>query len=131
MRNKTRLEKLLGKDFIYKQTNILIRDYYQIPETAEVKIITDGKPITIKDSDIPMFCSDLLPVDSSETKATQVVEQTNGLLSTLQRTLLDNIQAVKENPGYVKQANTINSSVNSLIGLAKIQIQVNKIKSVK
>lgn len=140
MKETTRLERLLGKEFIYKHQNIKIKDYYPIQEKGEINIITDGNPIRIKENEIVKFCEQLLPVDAPETKATQglsvhlsaqVAEQTNGLLATLQQTLLDNIEAVKRDGGYIKQANTINSSVNALIGMAKLQIQVGKMNGGK
>lgn len=129
MKETTRIERLLGKEFIYKQNNIRIKDYYQVPEKGEFKIITDGSPITVKEKDIAKFCEDLLAVQAPETGVSlQVAEQATGLLAILQKTLLDNIEMVKQDKEYIKQANVVNSSVNALIGMAKLQIQVGKMK---
>jgi hypothetical protein len=133
----TRLKGMIGKTFLYKKNQITICNYHVLAAAGETQIdIEDeyGKPAEpIRMKDLSKFLDGCLPVDAQEVidnagqaVSTQVVQQTNGLLNTLQQTLLDNINQVKSNPGYIKQANVINSSVNSLIGLAKIQIQVNK-----
>lgn len=131
MKDTTRLEKLLNKEFIYKQENIRVKDYVRNPDNKTIDIITDKKPISIKENEIIKFCEALLPVDEPATQAisTEVVQQTTGLMNTLQQTLLENIAMVKKDPNYIKQANVVNSSVNALIGMAKLQIQVGKMKS--
>lgn len=132
-----KLKGMIGKTFLYKGKQITICDYHVLGEEGKTQIdIEDeyGKPAEpIKTPDLTKFIEFCLPVDitdrdqpATNAVSTEVVQETNGLLSTLQQTLLDNIKQVKTNPGYIKQANVINSSVNSLIGLAKIQIQVNK-----
>lgn len=133
MKETTRLERLLNQQFIYKQENIQLKDFFLQEENHTVRIITDKKPIIIKQSDISKFCDELLPVEDSATMAvsTQVMQQTTGLLSTLQQTLLDNIEMVKKDKEYIKQANVVNSSVNALIGMAKLQLQVGKLNGNK
>lgn len=130
MTNTTRLQKLLNKEFIYKQENIRIVDFYPEKDKETFKIIlANKKPITVKDGEVDKFCKDLLPVDAPETGVSiQVAESTNGMIVNLQQTLLENIERVKQDPGYIKQASTINSSVNALVGMAKLQIQMSKMK---
>lgn len=130
MKERTKLEKLVGKEFIYQQNNIRIKDYYAEEENGSFKIITDGKPITVKEADIASFLERLLPVEEPATQAisTEVVQGTNELMNTLQQTLLDNINKVQNDKEYIKQANVVNSSVNALIGMAKLQLQVAKMK---
>lgn len=45
-------------------------------------------------------------------------------LNDVKNILMDNIKKVQEDPKYIPQANTINQSVNSLINLAKLSIQM-------
>lgn len=139
MKDTKRLERLLNKEFIYKQENIEIKDYFVEEENDLVRVITNKKPIVIKMDEVVSFCDSLLPVEAPETVAVravsvidkEVVDNTNNLLGTLQQTLLDNIALVKKDGNYIKQANTINSSVNSLIGLAKIQLNLAKMNAGK
>jgi len=128
MKEKTRLEKLLNKTFIYKQEHITIRDYFEDPDNASFKITTDKKTITIKEADVSSFIEACLPVEDENTRAVESIRQTDGLITTLQQTLLENIENVKKDKDYIKQANVINSSVNALIGMAKLQVQVSRLK---
>ncbi len=131
MTAKTQLEKLVGKDFIYKQTNIRIRDYYPVPEEKVMKIITDGSTITIPETGVKSFCEDLLLVDSPQAMvlSSGVTKEVNSMMATLQQTLLDNIEMVKKDKNYIPQAASINKSVNSLLGITKVQLEVAKMKS--
>jgi hypothetical protein len=136
-----KLKGMIGQTFLYKGKQITICNYHVLGEEGKTQIdIEDenGNPAPpIKTPDLAKFIDFCLPVDDtngdeqSTAVSTEVVQETNTLLGTLQSTLLDTITQVKKNPNYIKQANVINSSVNSLIGLAKIQIQVNKMTKAK
>lgn len=45
-------------------------------------------------------------------------------LNDVKNILMDNIKKVQENSDYIPQANTVNQSVNSLINLAKLSLQM-------
>ena len=121
-----KLKGMIGKTYMYKGENITIINYATL--TDEGKTLIDIGSRSFKVSNLTDFIDACLPVDSHDTQLATVDPGTTSLLSSLQQTLLDNIDQVKKNPAYIKQANVVNSSVNSLIGLAKIQIQVNKMK---
>ena len=124
-----RLKGMIGRSFLYKGSQITILDYHVLGEEGKTQIdIEDGEPIKV--NDLLKFVDACLPVQEEPNGAisVQAVQQTDSLLSTLQATLLDNINQVKKNKDYIKQANVINSSVNALIGMAKLQIQVEKMK---
>jgi hypothetical protein len=134
-----RLKDMIGKTFMYKGKQITIKDYHVLGEEGKTQIdIVEGDPI--KTPDLSKFIDFCLPVDvpgqddedtAGTAISTEVVAQTQNILSTLHETLLDNIKKVQQNEKYIKQANVINSSVNSLIGLAKLQIQVGKLNKGK
>jgi hypothetical protein len=132
MNDRTKLNRLLNKEFIYKQENIVITDHFEDSDKGTINIVTKQKTIKIKSAELPAFLESLLPVDDTNTTAVAVVsKETGGLLTTLQETLLDNIERVKADPGYIKQANTVNSSVNALVGMAKLRVQVERMNAGK
>ena len=47
-------------------------------------------------------------------------------ISTLKDVLMDNIKKVQQSPDYIPQATTIANTVNSLVNLAKIEMQLNE-----
>jgi hypothetical protein len=132
-----RLKGMIGKLFLYKGKQIKIKDYHVLGEEGKTQIdIEEGEPI--KTADITKFIEFCLPVDDTNGEekqesgvSTVVLQETNTLIGTLQQTLLENIAQVKKNPNYIKQANVINSSVNALIGMAKLQLQVGKMNGGK
>lgn len=125
MKETTKLERLVGRTFIYKQDHIKIKDFYPIPEEKKINVITDKKPILLDDSDVPDFINKLLPVDEPTTVAVSVVNETQQTITSLKDILLDNIKKVQENKDYIAQANTINNSVNSLLNMVSLQMKIN------
>jgi len=108
-----------------------IRDYEITDE--KLIIITDGDTIRlVLDKALP-FLNECLTVDGKETIKKE--KRFNGDLQLYDRnttqklrdTLIENIDRVKENPNYIKQAHAINSSVNTLINLVKTEIMARKI----
>lgn len=126
-----RLKKMIGKTFMYKGQNITITNYHVLPDEGKVQIDIKEGPY-IKTPNIDKFLEFCLPVeqgdDATTAVSTEVIQQTDSLLATLQNTLLDNIAKVQKNEKYIKQATVINSSVNALIGMAKLQLQVKRFK---
>lgn len=50
----------------------------------------------------------------------------NGNLESLGDLLFSNLQKLKDDPSFVEQAREINNHVNTIINLAKVQIQLNR-----
>jgi hypothetical protein len=128
MKEENKLKKLLNKEFIYKQDNIRIENYVPDRDSGDIDIITDKKPIRIKEDGIQKFIDMLLPVEEPQTKAVstisaEVIQEATGLTKDLKDILLDNIKKVQTDPNYIKQATTINKSVNSLVSLAKLHLE--------
>lgn len=121
---------MLDKTYIYKQNHIKIKDYFVNDEKKSVQVITDAKPITVPINELAEFEKACLPIEEPSTAVSiEVVQETSVFLTTLQKTLLENIDKVKADPNYIKQANVVNSSVNALIGMAKVQLQLGRLKS--
>jgi hypothetical protein len=118
-----KLNAMLGKEFIYKQKNILVRDF----EVAEegVLIFTNDDAIQLKPGELGVFIESCLPVDQ---KGGLVVftQEDKGTLGQLKDILMDNIKQTQNNPAYVKQATVINNNVNTLINMLSLELKVRK-----
>lgn len=125
MKDQTKLEKLVGKEFIYKQEHIRIKDYFMKPEEGTVHIVTDKQPITVKEEDVQDFVSRCLPVAEESTVAVAVVAEAQTTITSLKDILMDNIKKVQENKDYIGQAKMINNSVNSLLNMVSLQMKLN------
>ena len=130
MKDRTRLNNLLGKTYMYKQDSILVSDWFEDVDAGLYKVVTTNGVIPVPVNEVKEFIDHLLPTEEESTTAvsTEVVRETEGFLKTLQQTLMENIEMVKKDPAYIKQANSVNSSVNALIGMAKLQLQVGRLK---
>lgn len=133
-----RLKAMVGKTWLYKGHQITIEDYHVMGDEGFQIDVLGKDPIKVKDA--AKFIESCLAVDNtapaieppaSTAVSTEVLQETNGLLKTLQETLLHNIAQVQKDANYIKQANTINSSVNALVGLAKLQIQATRMNGGK
>lgn len=144
-----KLNRMMNKSFLYKGIEITVRSY-ELDETRAILIFTDKKD-PIKITDLNKFIDACMPVstpgknEQSQVKSTQdqnsretesssseLLKANAGsvdLLKKLKHTLVQNIQTVKNDKKYVKQANAINSSASALIDVAKVQLVIGKIKS--
>ncbi len=86
-----------------------------IPFLEKCTIIHDAKVIPPASN---------LPVkQSQETVLTSLPE---GTIKSLGEILIDNINKVKDNPEYVKQASSINQSISTLIKLTNTELNITK-----
>lgn len=127
MKDKAKLEKLLDKEYIYKQENIRIKDYYFKEETKSYKIITDGTPIEIEEAGVDNFIKKLLPVTQPESAAAlSIVSESRNTINSLKDILMDNIKKVQTNKDYIGQAKMVNNSVNSLLNMVSLELKIRK-----
>ena len=73
--------------------------------------------------------AEFLPVHANNRSLAITVMPKNGELQNLKEIILDNIQKVKEDKDYIKQADAINKSIGTLINMAKLEISY--IKAIK
>ena len=73
--------------------------------------------------------AEFLPVHANNQKLAITVMPRNGELQNLKEIILGNIQKVKEDKDYIKQAEAINKSISTLINMAKLELSY--IKAIK
>ena len=78
---------------------------------------------------IPDFLDHWEPFDTTKNVLVPIeapmLKETN-MVNTLTDLLMDNIDKVKNDAGYIKQAQAINNNVNSIINLTKLKLDVIK-----
>lgn len=129
MKATERLNKTLGKNFLYLGANILIQNY--VRKEDKTRVITDRRDYNLTDEELALFLEELQPVDSSGTSPAVVSQAAtilnNSGLSELQKILLDNIKKVQADKEYIPQASEIQNQVKTYIDLAKVQIDCVKV----
>lgn len=126
MKATEKLNKTLGKNFLYLGANILIQNYSK--KDDKIRVITDKRDYNLTEEELTTFLNDLQPVDNSVAIVPQAaaILNTSGL-SDLQNILLDNIKKVQGNKEYIPQASEIQAQVKTFIDLVKVQVDCVKL----
>lgn len=123
------LKSMIGKQYLYNGNEIQILTYQLDGE--DVTIITNQpqeKWVTVKVFDLKIKLLEFKTVDLpavNESKNDQLSVTSNTLIS-LRDTLLSNIEKVKEDPAFIPQAKNISYNVQTIINLAKIELEIKK-----
>jgi hypothetical protein len=124
MNIKDRLEKMRGKFFLYNAKNHKIVGYKM---NADDVVIATDKEIFVWDYiTTENNLSSFLPVENEPVDA--IVLFSNGEIKSITSILMDSINKIQQDPGYIKQAMAINSTANTLINAAKMALQLYKQK---
>lgn len=138
MNNKKILEELkgmIGKTFQYAGQIHFVKDINVDEENDKYTIVTNLSSFDRKLENMESFLkywkttsnvNDLVQESHKHQQLSVLMEQDNDLSKKLIDTLNENIEKVKENPNYIPQAQTINNSINSIVGVTKMRLDLLK-----
>ena len=122
--NLERLELMIGKTYKYDGGVVKIEDVKINGNVA--RLITEGAPIYITTDDLDHDLKKFKQIsDNTLARDTRIVDSImyeNNIYSIVQNTLLDSIQKIKGDSGYIPQAQAVNETVKNLIELEKTRI---------
>ena len=121
-----KLEARKGKLFLYQTEEYRIINCKINDATAD--IVTDKRWFVIPLDKLDRFISELLPVEESIIPENASLVLGTKEVTSMKDVILESISKLQTDPSYVKQANAINQSVNTLINCAKISISLHKMK---
>ncbi len=120
-----KLERMIGNTYRFEGRKILINDVRI--SGNKVRLITDHDELELPLDGLDDYLPDFRLVESNAlVKNPEVVDVILGgtsMYTKLQDTLLDTIQRIQSDPGYVGQASAINDTIKSMIDLEKVKIQ--------
>lgn len=117
------LEKMKGQVWMYK-TELQTFLAYKIMG-GEVIITTDRDIYKFPIGEINKKINDFLPVEQQPVKS--LISTKDLGLTTLKDTIVDNIQRLKQDPGFLQQAKETNKMVLTLLNMIKLQIDIEKL----
>ena len=120
MKLKEKLEKMLGKTFMHNGRYYTVLSWQVKDE--KLTVATDNGWLEFELSQADKALAEFLPVHANNRQMAIVVMPKNGELQNLKNVILDNIQKVQKDKDYVKQADSINKSISTLINMAKLEI---------
>ena len=133
------LDKLLDNTYLYRGREVTVMSH--IIQHGEVIVkVKDGHPIVFPATKINEHIKEFMPISDENTwlnppakpsnKDAELVISTfktsGETFSTLETTLLENIEKVKLDKGYIPQAKEINSQVSTLVKINKQKIEMAK-----
>lgn len=125
------IESMLGGCFLYGNQQHYIKTYSVNPDTEKFSLITDKKTFTRPCENVMDFLGQFEPIQErhivpvSDNKGLFLPEITvnQSVVKELKDVLMDNIRKVKEDKSYIPQAEAIKANVDSVISLAKTEIE--------
>jgi hypothetical protein len=127
------LENMVGKTYMFKKKNIMIKGFIIDRDSQIINIKTTGEPIDVSLIALPEFIKNCLEVEEEneiQVTSTEVIipEKSKSEIVVLREILMDNINKVRENKEYIEQAKSINNNINTLINMYKLELQISKEK---
>jgi len=121
-----RLKAMIGNVYRYEGTGKMT--VHSVEESGTFGILkTDTGDIRISLEDIDQELQYFTLVQANglvkHPALLDMVVQSNSMYTTLQSTLLDTIQKIEKDPGYIPKAAAINETVKSIIDLEKVKVQ--------
>lgn len=129
-----KLKGMVNKPFLYKNEEVVVIGYCdgtgEDGDTVEI-YLNNGKTIEWTVYDLIMKLPRFRPISNTvivlaNERLNQVSTVNPTVLQDLRDTILSQIKAVKENPAAVNQAKQVFQGVNTLINLAKTELEYRK-----
>lgn len=134
-----------GKPMIYRNQIAIVKSFFNRNGLFEISVELDGKMsiftkaneqqielwlLNFKDparaDDEPEVNVASVQVQKQESHFPNVFSENRKQMQNLSQILLDDIQKIRENPSYVAQAKQVCNTVNAIVNITKLQIQMIK-----
>lgn len=129
-----RLKEMVGKPFLYKNEEVVVLNYCEGTgdDGDEVEIyLNNGKTLVFNYINLPSKLEKFKPVSAQvivlANKRLDSVSTVNpSIIQELRDTVMQQIEAVKKDPSAVNQAKQVFQGVNTLVNLAKTELEYRK-----
>ena len=125
------LEKMLKKPFLFRNEEVVVLNYCQGTgdDGDEVEIyLNNGKTLVYNYANLDSKLAQFKPVTTTvvvlaQKMASSVSTMNPSVVSELRDIVLDQIRNVKDNPEAVNQAKQVFQGVNTMLNMAKVQME--------
>ena len=121
MNLKNKLTGLVGKPLLYHTHEIRLDGFKITTETVE--LINGEEIISIPKAKAAKEIAALLPVEKEVTVVLRTLPSAKQMTD-LKNLVLENIEQIKTDKAAISRAKAINESINTLLGMAKLELQV-------
>jgi len=120
------LHELQGKNFMYNGIDHTIIGFSTDPVNDRYTVKTNRRVFEANETGIRKIMKELLPVEEENRALVPVRQEGSTMTTDLRATLMEMIEKVKEDPGYIKQAQVINSLVKTQLYSFHVEYQLTK-----
>lgn len=129
-----RLKGMVGKPYLYKNDEVVILNYCEGTgdDGDEVEIyLNNGKTLVFNYINLPSKLEKFKPVSAqvivlANKRLDSVSTVSPSIIQELRDTVMQQIEAVKKDPSAVNQAKQVFQGVNTLVNLAKTELEYRK-----
>ena len=122
--------EMIGKTYMYNAKEYIIEGASYSGDYMFVD--TDKKVFRFHKDDVQKKASQFLPIDNTKPVKKEVVKEIAPQINSL-RTVTDHliecISKVKEDPNYIKQANSINSTIKTITQVMRLELDMMKLRN--
>ena len=119
------LERMIGNTYVFEGKKILVYDVRVKGNIAT--IVTDKEAIELPLDGLGDYLPEFEYVKSNQLvknpEILDMVTSSGSVYSQLQQTLMESISKIKDDKGFIEQAEAINNTIKQVIDLEKIKIQ--------
>lgn len=125
-----KLQSMLNKVWMHNTFNYKLLSFKITP--IEITLVTDKKWMTVPIEKINKTLSEFSPVQdlTDKPELSLMLFKSNGKQS-MQDLVHENIQKIKEDPSYIPKAKALNEQIKTMIEMAKLEIELTKLKGNK
>lgn len=125
-----KLAQMRGNAYMFRATYYEINDAMMVD--GLVLISTNKLMLRFSELEFLQEFNNFLPTAKESTELVVHNQQTplNGMAKTVKDTIMDSLKKIQEDPKYIAQADAINRSVNTLVNIAKLELQAKKMENV-
>lgn len=142
MKLQKMLESLVNRTCTYKNETFIVESVKQYGKTIEIK--TDKRTLLVPMAEEREFLENFVVKAGTETdpekdsllpakieNTTKIQSAYKGTALELKAVLLNSIDKLDESPDFLKQAAAINQTVNTLLNVFKLELQIQKLANNK
>lgn len=144
MKTLFKLQSMIDKTYWYRNEKAVIRSFDNSTGEFELIIEIDGQPkkfLKTTEQKLELFLANFHEVEQiheepepvhnampmlPENESAKLYTENKQVFTNLSQVLMEDIERVREKPEYVGQAKQVSNSVNALVNLTKLQLQLIK-----
>ena len=127
-RLKNILTQMIGATYLYKTIQQKVNAFRILDDQILISTNVGLIGLQIENAEF-VINHDFLPIDSSDIQTTTTPAALTKLNDIkIIDTLQENIQKLKTEPAYIKQAMAINNTINTMLNIVKTELQIKRVK---